>query len=59
MQILDKSLQSELLDKMPAIAKNKTLFFVTHDMRVANTMSRVLVMEDGEVVGLDEPSKVA
>ena len=36
--------------------KNKTLFFVTHDIRVANTMSRVLVMEDGEVVGLDEPS---
>ena len=33
-------------------------FFVTHDMRVANTMSRVLVMEDGEVVGLDEPSKL-
>ena len=55
---LDKSLQSELLDKMQAIAKNKTLFFVTHDMRVANTMSRVLVMEDGEVVGLDEPSKL-
>ena len=27
-------------------------------MRVANTMSRVLVMEDGEVVGLDEPSKL-
>ena len=55
---LDKSLQSELLDKMPAIAKNKTLFFVTHDIRVANTMSLVLVMEDGEVVGLDEPSKL-
>ena len=55
---LDKSLQSELLDKMQAIAKNKTLFFVTHDIRVANTMSRVLVMEDGEVAGLDEPSKL-
>ena len=27
-------------------------------MRVANTMSRVLVMEDGEVAGLDEPSKL-
>ena len=27
-------------------------------MRVANTMSRVLVMEDGKVVGLDEPSKL-
>ena len=53
---MDKSLPSELLDKMQA-AKNKTLF-CNPRYQVANTMSRVLVMEDGEVAGLDEPSKL-
>ncbi len=52
---LDKSLQSELLNKMPSIAKSRTLFFVTHDIRVASTMGRVMVMEQGKVIALDKP----
>ena len=55
---LDQSLQAELMEKLPLIGKHKTIFFVTHDMRVASKMPQILVMEKGSNLGLGNHSEL-
>ena len=55
---LDQSLQAELMEKMPLIGKHKTMFFVTHDMRVASKMPQILVMGKGSNLGLGTHSEL-
>ncbi len=55
---LDRSLQAELLGKIKEIGKNKTLILVTHDLRLSKNLDRILVMEEGTIVGFGDHNQL-
>jgi len=40
-----------------ALGKDRVLIVVTHDSRIFEFADRIARMEDGQIIGIDEPSR--
>ena len=55
---LDRSKRHQLLQKSRQGWKNQTMLFISHDLRDALSMDRVIVMENGRIIEDDIPEKL-